>query len=77
MMISAAKRGRFEAPGIRDTRKIQVIMIMVERAVVATDKEYVAVSTALAIFNGIQTGHTSMAKYAMPVAESKCQKTLS
>jgi hypothetical protein len=37
MIISAAKRGCFDVPGIRYTRRIQVTMIMVEIAVVVTD----------------------------------------
>jgi hypothetical protein len=38
VMISATKRGCFEVPGIRDTRRIRVTMIMVERVVALTDK---------------------------------------
>ena len=38
VMISAAKWGCFEAPGIQDTRRIRVTMIMVESVVVPTDK---------------------------------------
>ena len=75
MMISAAKWGCFEAPGIRDTMRIRVTIIMVESVVVPTDKTYVVTSTALLMFNGIQAGHTIIAKNAMPVAESPCQNT--
>jgi hypothetical protein len=38
VMISAAKRGFFEAPGRRDTRKIRVTMRMVQTVVVPADK---------------------------------------
>ena len=70
VMISAAKRGCFEAPGIRDTKRIRVTMMMVETVVVATDNAIPEIWTALAMCGGIQTGHTEMTKYAMPVAES-------
>jgi hypothetical protein len=57
-MISAAKRGCFEAPGIRDTMRIRVIMIMVESVVVPTDRVYVVTCIELLILNGNQAGHT-------------------
>jgi hypothetical protein len=38
MTISAARWGFFEAPGIRDTKRIRVTMIMVHTVVVPTDK---------------------------------------
>jgi hypothetical protein len=56
VIISAARRGCFEAPGIRDTRRIRVIMIMVESVVVPTDKAYVVTCTALLMLSGIQAG---------------------
>ena len=43
VMISAAKRGCFEAPGIRDTRRIRMTMILVETLVVATDNAIQAI----------------------------------
>jgi hypothetical protein len=73
VIISAAKGGFFEAPGIRDTRRIRVTMIMVERVVVPTDKAYVVTLTILPTFPGIQAGYSSMTTNAMPVAESPCQ----
>jgi hypothetical protein len=69
VIISAAKRGAFEAPGNRDTRRIRVTIIMVERLVVPTDKAKLVSAIALPIFAEIQTGTNSMTKYAMPVAE--------
>ena len=75
VMISAAKRGCFEVPGIRDTRRIRRTMIMVESVVVLTDKAYVVTCTAVPMFDGIHAGHTWMAKNANPVAESPCQHT--
>ena len=73
VIISAAKRGCFEAPGIRDTRRIRVTMMMVESVVVLTDRTYVVTSTALQILDGIQAGYTTRAKKAMPVTKSPCQ----
>jgi hypothetical protein len=73
VIISADKRGFFEAPCIRDTRRIRVTMIRVESVVVPTDKAYVVTFTAVQIFCGIKAGHTMKAKYAMPVAKSCCQ----
>jgi hypothetical protein len=73
VIISAAKRGFLEAPGIRDTRRIRVTIMMVESVVVPTDKAYVVTCTALPMVIGIQAGHTTMAKEVMPVAESSCQ----
>ena len=75
VMISAAKRGCFEAPGIRDTRMIRVTMIMVERVVVPTDNAYVVAATAVPVFSVINTGPMSIIKYVMPIAESPCQYT--
>ena len=75
VMISAAKRGPFEAPGIRDTRMIRVTMIMVESVVVPTDKAYVVACMALEMFTGIQAGYTRMTKHEMPVAKSPYQYT--
>jgi hypothetical protein len=69
MMISAAKRGCFEAPGIRDTRRIRVTMITVETVVVPTDNVIHKISTSSMICCGIQTGITTMTKHAMPAAE--------
>jgi hypothetical protein len=74
VIISAAKRGFFEAPGIRDTRRIRITMIMVESVVVPTDKVYVVTSTALLMPTGNQAGYTWRTKYAMPVAKSPCQE---
>jgi hypothetical protein len=73
VIISAAKRGCFEAPGIRDTWRIRVTMIMVDSVVVPTDKVYVVDCTALPMLTGIQAGYTWMAKYAIPVTKSPCQ----
>jgi hypothetical protein len=72
VIISAAKRGCFEAPGIRDTRRIRVTMIMVENVVVPTDKAYVVTCTALMMLPGIEAGHTVMTNNAIPVAKSPC-----
>jgi hypothetical protein len=47
MIISAAKRGCFDAPGIRDIRRIRVIMIIVEAVVVATDNAIQEIRRAL------------------------------
>ena len=68
VIISAARWGCLEAPGIRDTKRIRVTMIMVESVVVPTDKAYVVTSTAVPIFNGNQTGTTRRTKNAIPVA---------
>jgi hypothetical protein len=70
MMISAAKWSCFDAPGIRDTRKTWVTMMMVEEVVVPTDNAIEQIWTALLMGGGIQAGHTKIAKYPMPVAES-------
>jgi hypothetical protein len=77
VIISAAKRGCFEASGIRDTRRIRVTMIMVESVVVPTDKAYVVTCTALPMLTEIQPGYTWRAKFAMPVAKSAHQETSS
>jgi hypothetical protein len=69
VMISAAKRGCFEAPGMRDTRRIRVTMIMVEKDVVVTDNAIQEICTALLICGGIQTGHMAITKCARPAAE--------
>ena len=66
---SAAKGGFFEAPGIRDTSRIRVTMIMVESVVVLTDKVYVVTDIALTRLFEIQAGYTAMINNAMPVAE--------
>jgi hypothetical protein len=75
VIISAARRGFCEAPGIRDTRRIRVTMIIVESVVVPTDKAYVVTSTELPMLTGIQVGYTWMTKYAMPVAKVPVSKT--
>jgi hypothetical protein len=48
-------------------------MIMVESAVVPTDKAQVVTLTVLLMLPGIQAGYTSMTNIAIPVAESLCQ----
>jgi hypothetical protein len=70
MMISAAKRGPFDVPGIRETRRIRVTIMMVEAVVVPTDNAMEAIRRGLLICSGIQTGQINRAKYAMPAAEN-------
>jgi hypothetical protein len=73
VMISAAKRGCFEAPGIRDTRMIRVTIRIVDRVVVPTDRAYEVTSKSVQMVAGIQAGYTRVTKNAIPVAESPCQ----
>ena len=73
VMISAAKRGCFEAPGIRDTRRIWVTMIMVETVVVVTDNITEEIRRALITCGGNQTGDTARAKIEIPVTESNAR----
>jgi hypothetical protein len=70
VIISAAMRGCFDAPGIWDTRRIWVTMIIAEAVVVATDRAMQEIITsAFSIWPGAWTWHTALEKYAIPVAE--------
>jgi hypothetical protein len=52
-------------------------MTIVETAVVATDNVKEVIITPLEISGEIQTGAITMTKFAMPVAEGRCQETSS
>ena len=75
VIISAAKRGCVEAPGIRDTKRIRVTMIIVESVVVLTDKVYVVTCISVERFTGTLTGATFTTKSPMPVTKIPCQHT--